>query len=226
MKKIIFISLVAILVTGCTIERLDYNAIDETMDKVFSQKAYPTNTSSKGYSYYLPKGVRKEGVTEYNEILYSNGNKYYLYVDVISYYNKAEHNFKENKMSHLSKSLNFKDKKGYIEVTKIKESYFIEILYNYAKIEVLVGEKHLNKAIIDASYVLSTIRYNDIIIKATVKSEKYVGKEELFNLFEPKRKEGNFLDYVNEYDEYQDEKNEIPDEDKLTFEESKEIVID
>ena len=44
-------------------------------------------------------------------------------------------------------------------------------------------------------------------------------KEESFDIFKPKREEGNFLDYVEQFGTYQDIDNEIPDEDTIEIEE-------
>ena len=78
------------------------------------------------------------------------------------------------------------------------------MMFNYAKIEVLVKKEDINKAVINASYILNSLTFNNKIIESKFAADKYDFNEENFNLFEPKRKEGNFLDYVEELDIYEE----------------------
>jgi hypothetical protein len=153
--------------------------------------------------------------TSYNEKLYSSGNVYYLYVDVVSYYFKKDSNYVENKDAYFSKKLDYRNKRGYLEITKINNLYFIEMMYNYAKVEALVTKDDIGPTIINSSYILSSLKFNDKIIKLLFDENILNFNEEQFKLFEPKRKEGNFLDYVKEYDQYEqniDEDLITPDE--------------
>jgi hypothetical protein len=55
------------------------------------------------------------------------------------------------------------------------------------------------------SYILSSIKYNDNIIETLIGDKKYdLSENETYNIFNTKKKnEGNFIDYVNEYDNYE-----------------------
>ena len=53
-------------------------------------------------------------------------------------------------------------------------------------------------------YLLNSIKYNDSIIAFTVGEDNMEFKEEDFIFFTPKE-DKNFIDYINEYDEYVEE---------------------
>jgi hypothetical protein len=196
--------------TGCTVEQVDNKNVDEMVDTILSEKLKLYNQTSNGYKYYIPRGMVVVDSTSYNERLYGNGNTYYLYVDIVSYYFKKNFTYEENKKAYFSKKLDYNKKKGYLEITKLKNMYFVEMMFNYSKIEVFVPKDEISESVINASYILSTLVYNDTIIKRLF-DEKSISYSEIpFELFNPKRKEGQFLDYVKEFDQYEDT---IDDED-------------
>jgi hypothetical protein len=174
------------------------------------------NTIAVGYKYYLPVGVSIADSSSYNEKLFYNGNYYYLYIDVVSYYHKTVEEYKINKNAYYSRVLEHNGKKGYIEITKSNDEYFIKAYYNYAKIEAYVNEQNLKNSIVNIEYIITSVKINNSITKLVVGSDKLKLGEEKFTLFKPKRKEGTFLDYVEEYDKYNDDiimdDNTIPNE--------------
>ena len=87
MKKILII-IVLLLASGCTAVRIDTANIDNITNVVLSKDNKLYNRIGKGYKYYKPRGVSYIDTNELNDILYSNGNKYYLYIDAVSYYYK------------------------------------------------------------------------------------------------------------------------------------------
>lgn len=204
MKQIFVLLLISLVfVTGCSIKQINNKDINKIVDTILSKDLKLYNQTSNGYKYYLPRGVRVTDNTDYNEKLYSGGNTYYLYVDIVSYYFKKDNISKVNKDAYFSKVLDYNAKKGYLEITKVKNIYFIEMMYNYAKVEVFVPKNDIEQTIINASYVLSSLKLNDKIIKILFDDNILNFDEEQFKLFEPKRKEGDFLDYVKEYDQYE-----------------------
>ena len=98
----------------------------------------------------------------------------------------------------------------------LKYKYFIEAMYNYAKIEVYVREKDINDAISNICYVLSSIKYNRRVLSTVIGDNTLNYKEETFNIFKTKKKTTDFLDYVKEYDNI-DEKD--VDEDNVEIDE-------
>lgn len=222
MKKIIVLLLTVFLVTGCSITIIDNSSIDKIVDNVLKDKITLNNVTLQGYKYYLPKGITLKNKTENNSILYYKQNKIYLYIDLVSYYHKVDNEYKINEDGYYSRSININEKKGYLEINRIDDKYFIEFMYNYAKIEAYVEEQYLNETILDMAYILSSIKYNDIIIESLVGDNKLNYTEENYNIFESRRTDGNFLDYLEEYGQYEDTLGEIPDEDSIDISESTE----
>lgn len=54
-------------------------------------------------------------------------------------------------------------------------------------------------------YILNSIKFNDVIVKLTVGDDDTLLSEETFDFYTP-RKEGNFIDYINKYDQYKEKK--------------------
>lgn len=205
MKKTFVLVLISLVfLTGCSIEQIDENNIDIILDTFLNKNLNLYNQVSSGYKYYLPRGIRVVDNAEYNEKLYADGNIYYFYVDVVSYYFKKVDNYTEKEDIYYSKRLEHNNKKGYIQITKNKELYFVEMLYNYAKIETLVAEKDIKQTVINATYILNSLNFNDKIIEKSFDETLLNFNEEQFKLFEPKRKTGDFLDYEEEYGKYEE----------------------
>ena len=180
-----------------TVVRIDTNSIDNIIDVVLSKDNKLYNRVGKGYKYYVPRGMNYIDTTELNDKLYSNGYYYYLYIDVISYYNKIAFNYKENPNAYFSREININDKKGYLEINKIDNRYLIEFMYNYAKIEAFVSEEDINDVILNSTYILSTIKFNKNVIKLMLKDEYFVNKEEQYDIFTSKVESTNNLEYSN-----------------------------
>lgn len=199
MKKI-FIVIILLFATGCTAVRIDTDSIDNITNVVLSKNNKLYNRVGKGYKYYKPRGVSYIDTRELNDILYSNGNYYYLYIDAVSYYYKTEIKYKEKEDVYYSKKID--GNKGYLEITKQGDKYHIEFLYNYAKIESLVDKKDVNKVVLDATYILSTVKFNDNIIALMLNDEYFTNKEEQYNKFKSKEKnDDRFLQYNEESEE-------------------------
>lgn len=193
MKRIVLILLVLFLFTACSVNKIEINKTS-AIENILKSDTNLTNTVSPGYKYYIPNEVILVGRNEYNETLYSRGDYYYLYVDVVSYYNKVKLEYEINKDAYYSSNIKYKDKEGYIEITKSKDKYFVEFMYNYAKLEAYVNEKNINNTVLNASYILSSLKFNEILAESKFGSFKDLNKEENLNVFIPKREEGTFLD--------------------------------
>ncbi len=172
MKKIFLLSMILFLLTGCTnIEKSD---IEKLLNEGLNSQVKTLNINRNGYRYYLPKGLKTFDSRDYNEILTNQKYKLYLYVDVVHYHSKVNYEYSINPDAYYSQSINSDDKKGYIEINNYKnDQYLIEIMYNYAKIEVIVYEKDINKSVLYAMVVLSSITYNDSVL------EKYLSSSTL-----------------------------------------------
>ena len=196
-KKCIIICLFMIMLTGCTIVRIDTTSIDNILNVVLSKDNTLYNRVGNGYKYYVPRGVTYIDSNGTNDRLYSDGVYYYLYLDEVSYYYNNSIKFKEDKSKYYSRKLKNGDNVGYVEITdKGNNQYLIEFVYNYAKIEALVPKEDIEETVLNASYILSTIKYNDNIIKLSLDDDFLKTKEDKYDEFSSKKEESNnFLRY-------------------------------
>lgn len=211
MKKYLIIVIALFVLTGCSdLSKLDY---DNIVDKVLKEETHKTNTYLEGYKLYIPGHMTMIGDLNGNDILYSYEDKYYLYVDLISFYNQKQNKYNVEGLSYeYSKDIDYGDLKGYVTVSKSKGGYLVEVMYNYGKIEVVTN--NVKNAIANSLLVLKSIEYNYKIIDSMIGSNALVYDSESFELLGPENKENNFLDYIKEYGEY-DEKDAKLDEDVL-----------
>lgn len=133
----------------------------------------------------MPKGFSLVSSDNYNEVITNHKYNIYLYVDIVSYNNRTNFNYNINKKAYYSRNLGNKDKKGYIEINNYeKDKYLIEIMYNYAKIEVMVFQEDIKEIVTYVMSIISSITYNDNVIKNTLSSSRLDEFEESFNIFE------------------------------------------
>ena len=211
MKKLSLLLLIILVMTGCDVKRFYTKDIDNILSNLLVKPNNLTNVSSIGYSYYLPKGLIRINDYNNNQTLYSNGSRYYLYVDIINYFYNTKPSYEKNDKAYLSEKFTYNNKDGYLEVNKEQQRYYIKMLYNNAKIETYALKKDLETTIINSAYILSSIKYNDIIIKNIIAQESLISKEQKINLFEMVDDDNNYVGYDN----YVDIDNELPDEDNI-----------
>lgn len=204
MKRLaILIGIILIsIATGCTAVRIDTNNLDTIVSVVLSKENTLYNRIGKGYKYYIPRGVSYIDTSELNDKLYSNGNYYYLYIDVVNYFYKNKTDYKVNEDSYYSRKIDG-DKDGYIEINKVNGKYLINFVYNYAKIEAMVEEKDINEVVLNASYILSTVKFNNNIIELMLNEEYFTNKEEQYTEFskgsnDEETENKNFLQYTED----------------------------
>ena len=192
MKKILLLCLL-LLLTGCSVVRIDTSSVDNIVNVVLSKNNQLYNHIGKGYKYYIPRGVSYIDTNDYNDVLYSNGIYYYLYIDIISYYYDKVQQYEVNENAYYSKSISINDKDGYLEINKQDDDrYFIEFMYNYSKIEVIAEYDQINDIVLNATYILSTIKFNDNVIKAML-DDNFLVSEEKYDIFTSKKETDDFL---------------------------------
>lgn len=197
--KFLWLLIIIFLVSGCTIVRIDASNIDTIINVVLSKNNTLYNQVGRGYKYYIPRGVTYIDTIDFNEKLYSNGNYYYLYIDAVSYYNEVEPSYVFDENLYYSKEFVINDKSGYLNISKTdNDKYLINFMYNYAKIEAMVDEEEINDVILNASYILSTVKFNNNVIKLMLNEEYFTNKEEEYNLFDKKNNSNNFLEYIDD----------------------------
>lgn len=185
MKRIIAFIFVLML-CGCTAVRIDTGSIDIIIDVVLSKDNDLFNRVGKGYKYYVPKGVTYVDTNELNDILYSNGNYYYLYIDAISYYNDEEIDYPIKDNCYYSRIISTKDgfkSNGLITIEKKKDKYYMVFIYNYSKIEALIEKEDINDAVMNSAYILSTVKFNPDVIELMLNEEYFSSREEKYSLF-------------------------------------------
>lgn len=203
-KKLVLI-LTIIFMTGCTIVDINTNSYMNNINTILSRNSKYTNKNAIGFQYYLPNGVIVTEVNDYNQRLMSKGDIYYLYADVVSYYHKINYKYKKNKSAYLSEYISYKGKYGYVEVNEDNGNYFVEMMFNYAKIESYVSKSNLKEALSNMTLILSSVKYNDDIVENLLGEEKYnLSENETYNIFKTKKTSNdNFLKYADEYDTYE-----------------------
>lgn len=211
MKKIILIIIILVLTAGCTnINKLSYDDIVNNITTMSTKD----NIYRTGYSYYLPRGMKVADSTLYNEVIEDANSKYYLYVDVVSFYKKITKEYEINNNAIYSSKINYNDKFGYVEVNLLKnDKYLVEIMYNYAKIEVIVDKSKCKEAMLSIINILKSVEYNDSIIANLMGDDVLNFSEEEFNIFNTKGSESNYL--TVDKDASKEEDTKIPDPDLI-----------
>ena len=184
MKKRFLLALfLCVLLCGCT--PIQDMTIEEVIDNGTSRTVAVYNKYRKGYKYNLPKGLEVTSFIDYNETISSRDYTYYLYVDGVSYFNKIIETYEVNDVSYISMPISYQDKFGYLEVNKlVNGKYFIELMYNYAKIEVIVNKDDINVAVANILSILTSVKFDDEILKSLLDEEVSQFRESEFNIFE------------------------------------------
>ena len=207
MKKILLIFFLILVVTGCSVVRIDTSSIDNILNVILTKDNKLYNQVGQGYKYYLPGGVTYIDSDDLNDILYCNGTYYYLYIDAISYYYDKKDDYKVNKNAYYSKVISPDDGfkySGYIEINQKDDLYYVEFVYNHAKIEMMVDKSELNNAVLNSSYILSTIKYNHNIVELLLEDDYFTNKTGKYNNYNSKGDSEKFVlekDNVNVMEE-------------------------
>ena len=213
MKKLIFLLTLIVFLTGCTVTNINDENLTSLIKDAIEEKNNDYTEIYNGYKLKIPQGMKIVGKNDYNSKLIFNEDTYYLFIDIISKYYKQEISYTENKDSYLSMNINYDKKKGYIEINENEDGkYEVVAEYNYAKLETVLPEEHLKLGVYNIIKIISSIEYNDKIIDTLVGENALNYEEKEFDLFGSKREEGYFMDYVDEYNEYE---STIKDEDVI-----------
>ena len=211
MKKIIIPLLMIIALTGCSkINNKTTNYVDVIND-IISYDNKKVNTSSYGYNYYLPIGVNVVYDGKLNKEFKVKDNKLMLYVDVVSYFYKNSLNYEfDNTNSYYYSKLN----NGYIILNEEDNTYYLKIIYNYAKIESYVKKEDLVDVISYSTIILNSISYNDNLISNIIEKGENYNNEITYEIDKPNNSESKFREYLQEYvQENKEETNDILPED-------------
>jgi hypothetical protein len=205
MKKIFTLLFICLFIfTGCNIKQISNKNINSVIDSVLSEKINLNNQISRGYKYYAPRGMRVIDNKEYNEILTTQNEEYYFYIDVISYKYQKDVIYPEEDEVYYYKKFKYYKNSGYVLIKKNIDSYYLEIYYNYARVFSVINKENIVSAVINSCYLLNSLEYNQKLIKTIDDEDEETLKSEKFKLFETTQ-ESNFIDYIKEYDQYEEE---------------------
>lgn len=213
MKKYITTLLLLFLLSGCvSIKNIsDYQEVAQTIIKTDS---HLYNRTSTGYKYYLPQGVNLISDSEFNQKLIVNKTYMYMYIDVISYYYKTNNEYALTcEGCYYYTYLTNNGIKGYLKITKNDNLYFVEIEYNYAKIQTYTTRENLNKIVSYSLSILSSITYNYPTIDKLINENYFSSVEKAYSLIKPDKSNINILEILEEYNTYEEEyQYKLPDE--------------
>ena len=196
-KLLILLSISVLFITGCSVTRLDSNDLLKNVDNLLSVKVSMYNEFYEGYKYYLPKTLKFIDKDEYNAILQDrNNNRYYLYIDAISYYHKIKNDYEEKDGSYISKRLDYRKKNGYLQIDEVDSKYFVQYVFHYGKMEAYVSHDELVDVITNMSCVLRSVKFNNEVLASLIGENVLDYKEEDYSLFKADSSKENFLDVV------------------------------
>ena len=195
-RRYIGIIIFVFFLCGCqNVKNKDYITITEKL----ASDVEKDNTYRTGYKYYLPNSLSVKEYSIYNEVIESNIATFYLYVDMISFHHKIDNTYVPNTDSFYSATLKSDNKFGYLEINlQENDQYLIEIMFNYAKIEVMVDYDNINLALTQAVSILRSIEYNESIIANLLGEDVLNYKEEVYNIFNTTSSDSNYLKYQEE----------------------------
>ena len=201
-KKIVTIMCV-LLLTACTNQTYYLNNLtyEDIINISINETEKTTNINNKGYKYYLPTGFIVSKDNGYNQELLSDDNtRYYLNMDIVSYYYKNKMKTSHDLNDYKYYEFENNNKSGYLKITQNNDTFFVELCYNYAIIEVEVKESNIRYAISRGIIILNSIEYNDLIIQKYIGNNDIDNAETVYKIPEPKDKDSskNILEYMRE----------------------------
>jgi len=213
MKKIMLLIGITLLLTGCV--NVKNSSFDQIINNALKNNVELKNKSENGYTYYLPAGIKLVENDQSNLFFETEKYRMYMYVDLISYNHKIKETYKENTVSYYSTNIQKGEKYGYLEINLLDtQKYLVEIMYNYAKIEVIVDECDMKTIVSYAMSILSSITYNDTIIESMIGEDILNYNETEFNIFETANNESNIIEYDENLSENEVD-NDVPDTDLI-----------
>ena len=158
--------------------------VNETMSTKYNNLY---NKVGKGYKYYLPKTLISKTTDNNNEIIKSKKCNYYLYIDLISYHNKVDFNYKETTGIYYSRMIEKDNKKGVINIYEnADDKFLVKVEFNYAYVEVITDKDHLNSSVANAIIIVTSMSYNDDIIEKLLEEGLLSSIEETVDIFDSK----------------------------------------
>ena len=211
MKKFFVLLLLPIFLSGCT--RIDNEKEYKNIaNNIINSSTNLVNTATRGYKYYLPKGVSLIYNIDFNQKFRILEEDIYMYVDIVSYYYKKDLNDYEDDFNYYFSNISSKDKVGYIGINKEDNEYFVKIVYNYSKVEFYTKEDKLSSLISYAMIIINSIEYNDVLILEIIEDNNIRSEDTVYNIIKPDDSESKFNEYLEEYVQDEEKIEALPDE--------------
>lgn len=203
-KRFCLIIITVMLLTGCV--AVDKADIDTLIDSTSKSKYELYNHVNSGYKYYLPRELTSMVTDEYTEVIKGKNNDYYLYVDLVAYFNKKQSILEEDTSIYYSRIFKKDDSEGIVNIKEKDGAYIIRVYFNYAKVEVKCKKKDINEAVTNALIIVNSVNYNDDIIKHLLSKSEFEGVEEQINIFDKSQVDDDSLNIEeNVYDGNEEE---------------------
>lgn len=211
MKKFLILLLLTIFLSGCT--RIDNEKEYKNIaNNVINSSTSLVNTATRGYKYYLPKGVSLIYNIDFNQKFRILDEDIYMYVDIVSYYYKKDLNDYEKDFNYYFSNISSKNKVGYIGINKEDNEYFVKLVYNYAKVEFYTSEDKISNLIAYSMIIMNSIEYNDILILEIIEDNNIRSEDSVYNILKPDDSESKFNEYLEEYVQDEEKIEALPDE--------------
>lgn len=213
MKKIFIFVLLLLMATGCV--RIDNsNNYKEIAESIVNSNTNRVNVATKGYEYYLPKGVSINKDLEFNQIFKIESTKLYMYVDIVSYYYKnSENNNVDGNSFDYYEVINTTKRNGYVAINKEEDDkYFIRVVIDYARVEAYSKKSNISSVVSYAVLILDSIKYNDKLIEKYIVDNKITSSDVLYKIKKPEDSESKFNQYLQEYVDEEVDAADLPDE--------------
>ena len=202
--KLFMLLTTVLLLSGCV--HVNRDSIETITNYIVDNNIHSYNYNSRGYKMYIPRGLSVTYSSNLNKVIKSQAYDYYLYVDLVSYFNKENLEYKKEDNIYYSEYI--KDNQGVINVSKKDNNYLVVVQYNYAKVETMVKEKDIKIAISNSLIMLSSIQYNEQVIKAMLDEGVLSLNERPVEVFKTKDSAGQNELIEIEDSEYIEEDNE------------------
>lgn len=216
MQRRIILIFCLLLLGGCKLVNEDNNYINNVYNCLKDKSI--TNNVALGYKYYVPKGVKKVKDYDYNQVFLVDDTYLYLYVDIISFYHDKKLQELDKSNAYYYEKFEYNGKLGYILIEESDSQYYLNIVYNYSKIEGYVSPDKVNKMITLSSIILNSVSYNRNTIEKVLEGDLGQFSEFTYEVKKPEGAKDNFSQYLEEYVQKDDDKEEeskteqLPDE--------------